>query len=43
MMTREEKLTTMTMACLAEIAKGLGIKIDKKGAKAKAVAKIMEA
>lgn len=43
MMTREEKLTTMTMACLAEIAKGLGIKIDKKGAKSKAVAKILEA
>ena len=42
-MTREEKLTSMTMACLAQVAARLGIKIDKKGAKAKAVAKILEA
>lgn len=33
----------MTMACLAEVAKRLNVKIDKKGAKAKAVAKILEA
>ncbi len=42
-MTREEKLTTMTMPMLAEVANKLGIKIDKKGAKSKAVAKILEA
>lgn len=42
-MTREEKLYSMTMACLAQVALRLGIKIDKKGAKAKAVAKILEA
>jgi len=43
MMTREEKLYSMTMGCLVEVANKLGIKIDKKGAKAKAVAKILEA
>lgn len=42
-MTREEKLFSMTMACLAEVANKLGIKIDKKGAKSKAVAKILDA
>lgn len=42
-MTREEKLYTMTMGCLVEVANRLGIKIDKKGAKAKAVAKILDA
>lgn len=42
-MTREEKLYSMTMTCLAEVANKLGIKIDKKGAKSKAVAKILEA
>ena len=42
-MTREERLYTMTMACLVEVANKLGIKIDKKGAKSKAVAKILEA
>lgn len=40
-MTREEKLYSMTMACLAEVAKRLNVKIDKKGAKAKAVEKIL--
>lgn len=43
MMTREEKLYSMTMGCLVEVANKLGIKIDKKGAKSKAVAKILEA
>ncbi len=42
-MTREERLYTMTMACLVEVANKLGIKIDKKGAKSKAVAKILAA
>lgn len=42
-MTREEKLYSMTMTCLVEVANRLGIKIDKKGAKSKAVAKILEA
>ena len=42
-MTRKEKLTSMTMACLVQVANRLGIKIDKKGAKSKAVAKILEA
>ena len=42
-MTREEKLYSMTMACLVQVANRLGVKIDKKGAKAKAVAKILEA
>ena len=43
MMSREDKLFSMTMACLVEVADKLGIKIDKKGAKAKAVAKILAA
>ena len=43
MMNREDKLFSMTMACLVEVADKLGIKIDKKGAKAKAVAKILAA
>lgn len=42
-MTREEKLYSMTMACLVQVANRLGIKIDKKGAKSKAIAKILEA
>ena len=42
-MTREEKLYSMTMVNLVEVANSLGIKIDKKGAKSKAVAKILEA
>lgn len=42
-MTREEKLYSMTMVSLVEVANKLGIKIDKKGAKSKAVAKILEA
>ena len=42
-MTREEKLYSMTMVSLVEVANKLGIKIDKKGAKSKAVAKILAA
>ena len=42
-MTREEKLYSMTMVNLVEVANKLGIKIDKKGAKSKAVAKIIAA
>lgn len=40
-MTREEKLYSMTMKCLAEVAEAEGIKIDKKGSKQKAVEKIL--
>ena len=43
MMTREEKLYSMTMVNLLEVANKLGVKIDKKGAKSKAVAKILAA
>ena len=42
-MTREEKLYSMTMLNLVEVANKLGVKIDKKGAKSKAVAKILAA
>ena len=42
-MTREEKLYSMTMNNLVEVATKLGIKIDKKGAKSKAVEKILAA
>lgn len=40
-MTREEKLYSMTMKYLAEVAEAEGIKIDKKGSKQKAVEKIL--
>lgn len=40
-MTREEKLYSMTMKCLVEVAEAEGIKIDKKGSKQKAVEKIL--
>ena len=42
-MTREEQLWSMTMVNLVSVADKLGIKIDKKGAKAKAIEKIMAA
>lgn len=42
-MTRHDKLYSMKMADLAEVAENLGIKINKKGAKSEAVAKILEA
>lgn len=42
-MTREEELKSMRMQDLEEIAKGLEIKINKKGSKAKAIEKILEA
>ena len=40
-MTREEKLYSMTMKVLAEVAEAEGVKIDKKGSKQKAVEKIL--
>ena len=40
-MTREEKLYSMRMVDLAEVAEKLGVKIDKKGKKSKAVEKIL--
>lgn len=42
-MTREQKLYSMRMIELAEVAEKLGVKIDKKGAKSKAVEKILAA
>jgi len=42
-MTREEKLYSMRMVELAEVAEKLGIKIDKKGSKSKAIEKILAA
>lgn len=42
-MTREEKLISMKMTDLVEVAQKLNIKIDVKGAKTKAVAKILAA
>ena len=42
-MTREEKLYSMTMTNLEIVADKLGIKINKKAAKSQAVAKILEA
>lgn len=42
-MTREEKLYSMTMANLEIVADKLGIKINKKAAKSKAIEKILEA
>lgn len=42
-MTREEELKSLRMQDLEEIAKGLEIKINKKGSKAKAIEKILEA
>lgn len=42
-MTREEKLWSMTMMNLVSVAEKLGVKIDKKGAKAKAIEKILAA
>ena len=43
MMTREEKLYSMTMANLEIVADKLGIKINKKAAKSQAIDKILEA
>lgn len=40
-MTREDRLYSMKMAQLIEVAEAEGIKIDKKGSKAKAVEKIL--
>lgn len=42
-MTREEKLITMRMQDLEMVAAKLGIKINKKGSKQKAIEKILEA
>lgn len=42
-MTREEKLISMKMTDLVEVAQKLNIKIDVKGSKSKAVAKILAA
>jgi hypothetical protein len=42
-MTREEKLWSMTMVNLVSVAEKLGVKIDKKGAKEKAIKKIIAA
>ena len=42
-MTREEKLYSMKMADLAEVAEKLGIKINKKAVKSEAVQKILTA
>lgn len=42
-MTREDKLYSMRMVELAEVAEKLGIKIDKKGSKSKAIEKILAA
>ncbi len=42
-MTREEKLYSMRMQDLEIVAAKLGIKINKKGAKSKAIEKILEA
>ena len=42
-MTREEKLWSMTMRALLEEAEKAGVKIDRKGAKEKAIAKILAA
>lgn len=42
-MTREDKLYSMRMQDLANVADGLGIKINKKGSKAAAIEKILEA
>ena len=42
-MTREDKLYSMRMQELAKVAEKLGIKIDKKAAKSKAIEKILEA
>ena len=42
-MTREEQLWSMTMTNLVSVADKLGIKVDKKGAKAKAIEKIIAA
>lgn len=42
-MTREQKLYSMRMIELAEVAEKLGIKIDKKGSKSKAIEKILDA
>lgn len=42
-MTREEKLYSMTMKALVEEAEKIGVKIDKKGSKQKAVEKMLAA
>ena len=42
-MTREEKLITMRMVDLVNVAEKLGIKINKKGSKEVAIKKILEA
>lgn len=42
-MTREERLYSMRMIDLVNVAENLGIKINKKGAKSDAIAKILEA
>lgn len=42
-MTREDKLYSMRMVELADVAENLGIKIDKKGSKSKAIEKILAA